>query len=328
MREEVEAWSTALDGRGHVRMLVLGDIVYPEGVHSPSDPRRETDSLYLTSQISVLGGPKAEDAGARGLFIPGNHDWGQEEDFAGARRLVRLDGFLTSWRGPGQGRVELTPPAGDGSEVRDVGEHLRLVLLDTAWWLLGREDGEREAFLDRVREALRTAGNRRVVVAAHHPLETGGPHGAGVDLGSFLGIRLLLKRAGILVQDLDSRPYASLKSALMTIFEEEGPPALFVAGHDHSLQLFAGRPQQSPPSVVVGSSSKLTGVSAAPDMRFGRSEPGYGKILIHHDGTLRLELSAAPARYLRCPPEPEAPECMAEGVDAYRIVWRETLDQG
>jgi hypothetical protein len=323
LRDDVEAWSGALAGRGEVRLLVLGDLVYPEGLHPPSDEQRQVDSLRLASQISVLEGPRAAAVGARGLFLPGNHDWGQEEDVAGAVRLNRLENFLDRWSGSAAGRVELAPPAGDGVEVRDVGAHLRLVLLDTAWWLLGREPGDRERFLDRIAQALRTAGPRRVVVAAHHPWETGGPHGAGVDLGSFLGIRLLLKRAGILVQDLDSRPYASLRTGLMRTFADVSPPSLFVAGHDHSLQVFDGSTSGIPRSLVLGSASKLTGVTGAPGMLFGRSEPGYGKLFVLRDGSLRVEVDAAPAGFLRCTEPFEG--CMEEGAAAFRTVWRETV---
>jgi len=325
MRQEVESWSARLAGHGDVRMVVLGDLVYPEGLHPVGHPVRETDSLRLADQITVVGGPEASQAGTRGIFLPGNHDWGQEEDVAGAVRLVRLDRFLNGWAGPGQGRVDLAPDAGRGVQITDVGDRLRLILLDTGWWLLGRNEGEAQRFVEEIEAALESAGERSVVVAAHHPMETGGPHGVGVDLGSLLGIRPLLKRAGILVQDLDSRPYSALERRLNRLFTDVRLPDVYAGGHDHSLQVFdAGADAGGVRGLVVGSASKLSGVTGAPGMLFGRSAPGYGKVLILEDGRVTIELEAAPAEFLKCTPE-AAPDCVEEGVAAYETVWRETL---
>lgn len=324
MRRDVESWSAKLAGRGQVEMLLLGDLLYPEGLHPADHPTRETDSLRLVDQISVVGGPQARAAGARAFFIPGNHDWGREEDVAGAIRLVRLRDFLQSWEGPGRGRVSLAPPPDRGVHVADVGLHLRMILLDTGWWILGREEGEERAFTAEVHRALETAGDRRVLVAAHHPMETGGPHGVGVDLGSFLGIRTLLKKAGILVQDLDSRPYASLERRLSDLFEEVRKPDIFAGGHDHSLQVFAGPDAGAHRALVVGSASKLSGVTNAPGMLFGRSEPGYGKVFVFEDGELMIELAGTPAEFLKCGPD-AAPDCLQRGIQSYRTLWREPV---
>ncbi len=325
LQRDVEAWSRRLGGEGEVRVVVLGDILYPAGLNPPSHPSRESDSLRLTSQIATVGGAYADTSGARAFFLPGNHDWGQQEDVAGARRLERLADFLEAWDGPARGRVELHPEPGKGGPVVvDLGDHLRLILLDTAWWLLGRDPGETGEVLAGMRSALETAGDRHVVVAAHHPLQTGGPHGIGVDLGSFLGVRALLKNAGILLQDLDSRPYSALRTGLLRIFDDVGRPDLFVGGHEHSLQVFDAGVSGAERALVLGSASKLTGVAAAPGMLFGRSEPGYGKLIALRDGRLHIEIEAAPSEFLSCPEAGES-ECLQEGVAAFRTVWSETV---
>jgi hypothetical protein len=325
MREDVERWSRAVGPDGDVAMLVLGDILYPLGLHTRSHEDYRWDSLRVATQIGVLEGPAADSAGARGFFLPGNHDWGRREDFAGSQRLVRLDRFLESWSGEAAGRVDLHPEPGTGGpSVVDLGSHLRLVLLDTAWWLLGREPGEKAAFLRGIREALATAGDRRVIMAAHHPMRTAGPHGLGVDLGSFLGIRLLLKNAGIILQDLDSRVYADLDTQLESIYREVGGPDVYAGGHDHSLQVFGPDEPGATRGVVVGSASKLSGLSDAPGLRFGRSEPGYGKIFILEDGSMRIRLEATHPRFLSCA-EGEADACVQEALDSFRTVWSEAV---
>lgn len=328
MRRDMESWSAKLDSSSGVALAVLGDVVYPDGLHPPTDPTRTTDSLRVADQISIVSTAAAERIGARAYFIPGNHDWGQEEDWAGARRLAGLDRFLQGWSGSARGRIALSPEPGEGGpHVVDVGDHLRLVTLDTAWWLLGAEEDEKSAVVEGVRDAIEGAGARRIVMAAHHPLESGGPHGTFSDLGSTLGLRVLLREAGILLQDLDSRPYQDLLRRLDGVFRATGGPDVFAGGHEHSLQVFGPQGEDVTRSLVVGSASKLTGVAMAPGMEFGRSEPGYAKIFALDDGSLHIRVEAAPARYLRCDDGPGDPDrCMREALRSFRTVWAETLE--
>jgi len=325
LRRDVEAWMRHLGEDGSVRVAMLGDLIYPDGMGAPGSAGRATDSLRIASQIALVEGPHADTHDARALFLPGNHDWGQEEGRSGEERLRHIEDFLDSWAGPAAERVELVPDAGQGGPVViDLGDRLRLVVLDTAWWLLGRDSSETETVLQDVRRALDSAGSRRVVMVAHHPLETGGPHGAGVDLGSLFGIRWLLKKAGVLLQDLDSRPYSDLKTGLLDAFEAAGRPALFVGGHEHSLQVFEGGVSSAARAVVVGSGSKLSGLSAVPGMLFGRSEPGYAVLVTRDNGDLQLILKSAPDRFLQCA-EDERATCMQQADSAFRTVWSETL---
>jgi hypothetical protein len=328
MRRDMEAWSERLDSTSHAAMAVLGDIVYPDGLHPPADPTRTTDSLRVADQIGIVSTPPADEVGARAYFIPGNHDWGQEEDWAGARRLVGLDRFLQSWSGSARGRVFIAPEPGTGGpQVIDMGEHLRLVALDTGWWLLGAEEGEKDAVIEGIRRAVEGADGRKVVMAAHHPLESGGPHGTFSEFGSTLGLRVLLREAGILLQDLDSRPYQDLLRRLDEVFHATGGPDVFAGGHEHSLQVFGPQGEDVTRGLVVGSASKLTGVSMAPHMKFGRSEPGYAKLFALDDGSLHIRFEAAPARYLKCDGESQNQDrCMDDALRSFRTVWAETIE--
>jgi hypothetical protein len=74
-----------------------------------------------------------------------------------------------------------------GPVVVDLGESIRLVVLDTQWWLHNKEkpqtaeDGcdpyTREGVVDSLAAALAGSGSRHVVIAGHHPLDSSGPHG-------------------------------------------------------------------------------------------------------------------------------------------------------
>ena len=102
-----------------------------------------------------------------------------------------------------------------------------------------------------------TAGARHVVVIAHHPLVSGGPHGGYFgwqdhvfplrNLKSWLWIPLPLigsaypiaRAEGISSQDIPSRAYTRMRVALDSAFAG-APPLIYAGGHDHTLQVIAG----------------------------------------------------------------------------------------
>jgi hypothetical protein len=310
-----------------VVVLYLGDNVYPHGLGEPGSLTWAEDSAKVASQVSLVAGPRALEKGARGIFLAGNHDWGERKDQEGAVKLFHLGALLDGLRATGPAVALVPPPGTGGPVVVDVGTRLRLVLLDTAWWLLEDESDPRIPVVEGVSEAMATAGGREVVIAAHHPFDSGGPHGGLAVLGKTLGVRALLSLSGALLQDLRSRPYAALRQALLEIFQEHGPPALFAGGHEHSIQLVAGDGRTVPRrNLVSGAGSKLTAVGPLPGLLFARSEPGFARLLVLRDGTLHLSIETAPAEYLECPQAEEVrARCMADGVAAYRVVWSEPL---
>lgn len=329
LREDVERWAGALEADSSVVVLVLGDLVYPDGVAARDGPGFAEDSARLADQVDLVAGPRARTRHARLHFLAGNHDWGRAAGRRGEERVRRLSALVGELGADAGAWVSLEPEAGTGGpSVVDVGRHLRLLLLDTAWWLLDAELRSRERVVLGVRQAFRSAGDRRVAVAAHHPFRSAGPHGALDVFGSTLGIRTLLSRSGALLQDLHSPPYRELRHELSAVFAGEGRPALFAAGHDHSLQVIRDGSDDVPAvSLVSGSASKLTPVGDTPGLVFGRSLPGYARLFVRRDGTLELQVDAAPARYLRCPEEGEEREtCMGEGVGAFRTAWAGTIE--
>jgi hypothetical protein len=326
VRAEVDRWAGRL-GDSAVVVVVLGDVVYPDGVDAPGSPGWGGDSARVADQTSLVTGPVALKRGARILFTAGNHDWGEGGGDDGLARIERLAALVGTLSGAGPAARLMPAPGTGGPEVLDVGSHLRLVLLDTAWWLFDQEPAERQAVLDGVARALAGARGRRVVLAAHHPYRSAGPHGGITALGQTLGIRTLLSRSGALLQDLHSRPYFDLVRGLRAAFAEHGAPELFAGGHEHSLQVLRGAsPDEPHTSVVSGSASKLSGVGPAPGLLFARSAPGFARLLVLEDGGLHLAIEATAPEHLSCPGvEPVRVRCMADGVQGYRVVWSADL---
>jgi hypothetical protein len=152
--------------------------------------------------------------------------------------------------------------------VRDVGPRLRLVLLDTQWWLHAFSkpkhpdspcpaDSETEV-LEQLEQAIATADNRYVVVAAHHPLATGGLHGGyfgwrdhvfplrarkswlWIPLPGLGSIYPMARRGGVSDQDMSGKLNRRMREALEGVFSRRAP-LIYAAGHDHNLQVMSGK---------------------------------------------------------------------------------------
>lgn len=331
LRDDIEWWSSALPAEATVTVLFLGDIVYPYGLHDPGTREFPSDSAIAMDQVLLLAGPEARAREAQGYFLAGNHDWGLESDWKGARRLANLSNFLVRAREHTGAQVALEPAAGTGGPtVVDLGEHVRLLLLDTAWWLLYDQIDEglaRDGVLKAIEEAILSAGEREIVLAAHHPFWSAGPHGGEFDFWETFGIRYLLARSGALLQDVSSIPYRELEEGLRDIFARRGAPLLFIGGHEHSLQVLHGvSPDEPIYNLVSGAASKSTPVGNGDGLQFGLAAPGYMRLVVGDDGGMDVFVEAAPHEYLSCSgTEQEIAACVQSGVAAFRTVHAQRL---
>lgn len=215
-------------------IVFLGDNVYPAGI--PAEGAAE----WADARRRVEAQVRAVPPGAQGIFLPGNHDWANSGPF-GLYSIRLQEQFISALaRNP---RVRLVPSNGcPGPVAMDFGR-LRLVALDTQWWLhsfIVRDSSSHcptntvGAVTSTLREQVRPEGaGRIVVVAAHHPLITGGEH------GSYCGVTGPFRRFGGRSQDIMSSGNRTMRDSLRSAFAGR-PPLAFVAGHDHSLQVLRG----------------------------------------------------------------------------------------
>lgn len=328
LQQDIERWAERLDADSSVAVLVLGDIVYPVGLHPVDHPTYDADTAVVMSQIRLVLGPAAHARGARMYFMPGNHDWGSRKDWQGFVRLRNLDEFLAFVRTTTGAEVHLVPEAGTGGPfVLDWGRYLRLLLLDTAWWLLSGDDVEKAGVMGRIEAAMESAEDREIVLAAHHPFRSVGPHGGFFNFWETAGARYLLARSGAILQDLTSGPYREMEYSLRRIFARLGPPLTFVGGHEHSLQVIESvEPTDPRLSLVSGSGSKITTVGHAEGLRYAAASPGYMRLVIEKDGGLTLFVEAAPPEFLKCGGSDEQrAACMAEGIQSFETVYSQRL---
>ena len=288
----------------HAAMVFLGDNLYPAGLVDEGDADRQRGERILLAQLGAV-----RLAGARGIFVPGNHDWDRGGP-EGWDKVRRQGLFLES-----QGVAMLPARGCPGPSVVDLASSVRLIVLDTQWWLHDGPkpvhptsacpaDSEAEV-LDSLAAALASAGTRHVVVASHHPLESTGAHGGYYGwrdhifpltrVVGWLWVPLpIVGSAYPLYRSL--RPTAqnqagsanrSMRAALDSVLSIH-PPLAYAAGHDHSLQVMEGDAAAGYLLVSGAGGSELTPVGKAESTLFARAASGFMRIDFMRNGRVRL----------------------------------------
>lgn len=325
---DVEQWSRALPRDSAVGVVFLGDNVYPGGLREAGRPEYWEDSTHLEAQVHVMRAANARAKNAFAVLIPGNHDWGHKFGPEGEARLRNMQQFLERRRAQGI-NVALRPPAGSpGPAIIDIGRHVRIIIIDTAWWLLSPNSPEKNDLMTRVEQAMATAGNRAVMIATHHPYKSASAHGGVIPLWSALGIKWLLYKTGAALQDLNSLPYREFITRLVGIFERQGPPLLFAGGHDHVLQVIKATEPLDPRFMIVsGAGSKLSQVGHIDGMVYRGREPGYMRMVVKKSGRIDLVVVSADESFLTCDRgDPAATaQCLNAGISAFRNTYGMSL---
>jgi len=254
-------------------VVFLGDNLYPSGL-GDGDERGEG---ILLQQLRATRAKK--------LFVPGNHDWGNV--MPSAANLAREERFIDAFQEspaaflpkggcPGPALETLVEPGAGLSRG------LHLMAIDLDWWLLDADErppcagAESErAFLRQVGKELSALAGDHVIVAAHHPLRTGGPHG-GHGRG-FWGHQMVSVASwfGIDVQDVDAEAYQRMVRRLVPALARTAP-LMYAAGHDHGLQVIEGR--NTAGTLVVsgaGSAKNITTVTAIAGTLFAHAHSGF-----------------------------------------------------
>ena len=287
-------------------VVFLGDNIYPTGVPEDGDPDRAEAERRLLAQVEVLRGTDA-----RGIFVPGNHDWGRSAP-DGWARLLRQQLLIEA---QGLPTVSLVPSDGcPGPETVRVAPNLRLIVLDTQWWLHPHArptDPESNCTADTMDEVtaqirgLVNADSGWVGIVAHHPMATGGVHGGHFSvmdhlfplraLKSWLWIPLpiigstypIARMSGISNQDLSGPKYRELADSLRTAFAG-GRVVFYAAGHEHNLQVLQ---DSTFGHVLVSGAGYFDHTSRTvyvDQSRYAEAASGYMRVDVLTDGRFRL----------------------------------------
>jgi hypothetical protein len=286
-------------------VVFLGDNVYPRGIPPADDPGRAEAERRLLVQVDMLRG-----TGARGVFVPGNHDWAHS-GVDGWASVLRQDSIIDA---QGIEGVAVRPTDGcPGPETLDITESLRLIVLDTAWWLHPHDKPthpDSPCPTDAMGEV--TASLRDIVtsgvpvgVVAHHPLASGGIHGGhfGVldhvfplrALKSWLWLPLpiigsaypIARMSGISDQDLSGGGYRELNDSLRAAFAD-APVLFYAGGHEHNLQVLA---DSTFGHMLVSGAGYFDHTSRAvylDESRYAAATSGYMRVNVLRDGRVHL----------------------------------------
>lgn len=235
-------------------LIFLGDNIYPYGL--PPKEKTEENSIlllerqeaerHIDAQLKIVENHQKENV----VFVSGNHDWGvnKKQTF-----VVEEQNYITE-----KGYNYLPKNGCSTPAVLNLSDSVVLICLDTQYLIQKNKYSNCEleknieiyARLDSIITENKT---KKVIVAAHHLLESESSHGGKFSLRSHLfplvdirkklyiplpilgTVYVLMRKAGFSEQDISNSRYQKLKKNLSSIFEKH-PNLVYVCGHEHTLQ--------------------------------------------------------------------------------------------
>jgi len=296
-----------LQSGARTAVVLLGDNVYPAGVPAESDTPEAQAAERIVRAMLAAAAP-ADDV----LFVPGNHDWNDSHP-GGLERILAQDALIRRLTEP-EDRARLIPSGGcPGPASLDLSPGVRLVAIDTEW-LLTAEDPRRkplggqtgcvhgptdaptpfpddqlttEAFYRALEVQLQDVEGRVVMLLAHHPLRSRGPHGGHLG-GTWLPFLWpAVKRLFPTPQDFGSDANQRMRARIDEVLgRTDADLIIAAAGHDHNLQLFEA--SSGAYYLVSGAGSKTSPAGRTPQTLFKHGAHGYMRVDVLVDGNVQL----------------------------------------
>jgi hypothetical protein len=287
-------------------IFFLGDNIYDFGMQAEDDADRKEMERRIDEQMKVI-----TKSNSKGYFIPGNHDWdywGKD----GADAVRRQEKYVEE---KSNGKISFLPDnACPGPEIIDVNNDLRIILFDSQWILQdyryksadGCSSKNEDEVYKNIEAAFKSAGNKKVLVMAHHPVDSHGEHGGFFDWKAHLfplrafvkelwipfpvigSLYPLARNLGITSQDMSSSVYKKMASRLDSIYTQYSPVAV-AAGHDHSMQVL----QMSNYLMLVsggGLASRIRSLTTGKNTIFAYDDSGYFRIDMLKNGRMKLDV--------------------------------------
>ncbi|MBA2249916.1 MAG: metallophosphoesterase [Chitinophagaceae bacterium] len=276
-------------------ILYLGDNLYNKGLPDDASPNYKLAKAPLDTEITIAKGTKA-----KVIFIPGNHDW-EDGGRGGWDAIVRQQYYVN---GLGDKNIMFYPHDGcPGPEEIQLSGDVVLVVMDSQWWvhLYDKPGIESDCpyktqaeVLSQLDDILTRNAKKLVLFACHHTFRSYGIHGGYFTLKQHIfPFTDVIKKAYIPLpiigsiypitrsvfgtsEDLKHPLYASMISDIEHVVKGH-PNVIYVAGHEHTLQLIK---DSSYNYIVSGSGSKSTRVSKSKKTVYASPKNGFATLEI------------------------------------------------
>lgn len=286
------------DPRGTV--IFLGDNVYYKGLPDSNAADREEMERRLKAQLDVVKEYKGNK-----FMIPGNHDW-HEQGSGGLEAINREEKFVEQYLN--SGNVFLPSNGCPGPVEVNVSNDITIILMDSQWWLhkfdkpIGPENGcninDKFDVMVQLEDIINRNKGKHIVICQHHPVFTNGNHGGYYTLKDYIfpitiirpklyiplpligSIYPLARKYGLSPQDMAHPDYQQLRDGILSALEKQ-KSTVFVAGHEHSLQMFR---ENDVYHIVSGSGCKNTYVTKHNDAVFAHEHNGFVRINYYTNG--------------------------------------------
>ncbi len=291
-------------------LIFLGDNVYPLGIPPKDDPRRLEMEHKLDASLQLIKRFKG-----RSIIIPGNHDW-QSSGKNGVEYLLEMQDYVDT--NLGKENVFLPRNGCPGPVEYVVSDELVILILDTQYLLhpYSKRDGSdcgavsTVEVINQLRDLINDHSDKNIIVAAHHPMYSNGPHGGKFSARSHLfpfsdanrklviplpvlgSIYPLYRKAFGLRQDISHPKYQVIRNEIVDILESSDN-IIYVNGHEHALQYIM---KDSIHYITSGSGSKSGYVRGGKGSQFASEVKGFAKIGYAKNGEVTLSFYDGYAR--------------------------------
>lgn len=272
---------------GASTILFLGDIISKNGIDK--NPNQEE----VNKMESILDlAATAEQS----VFVPGDKEWDDGEKM-GMEKIKALEKHFK------KEKIQVTPSDGClGPEVIDVGDFLRIITVNTQWWVHRYQKPESEdldcpafnevEFWDELESAMNDAENRNVILAAHHPVLSFGQYaGHGLTKQHFLPPVIGSFIAGYhqsvgAKRDLTQEALVHFSNELLKRLERF-PPIIYTSGHEYDLQL---NYKDGSYHLNSGAIHQAKRTSKSRYSQFRQSKPGMAHLEFSKNGAVKMNI--------------------------------------
>jgi len=242
-------------------------------------------------------------------FTPGDKDW-NNSGIDGLKVVRELEKQLEFQQ---EGSNIFLPSKGcPGPEVVDLSPNLRLIAINTQWWLHPFDIPEapdadcsnltKEEFIESLEEAIEESVGKNILIVGHHPIISAGVYGGHMTFQKHLfpfadakpGNRIPVPVLGSFyaayrqnvgtVRDMAYENYQEFVDKMSDILSLH-PGLVYASAHDYSLQLLE---KERGYQIVSGSINETEPTGKEQGLLFTGSEYGFSKIEYFRRGKIRI----------------------------------------